>query len=81
MTAKDQDGNGRVTVAVLGTKLDGLIEDVRGLRKEHDEHIGVGTKVLERLSALEAKWTVLMWGAPISLTIIGVTTSIIFALR
>jgi hypothetical protein len=84
MTAQkgeSNNGNGRVTVAVLGTKLDALAEDVKGLRKEHDAHISVGTKVLERLSALEAKWTVLMWGAPVALTVVGIATSLIFALR
>ena len=77
--------NGRVTVALLGAKLDAVAEDVKGLRLEHDDHVSTGTsvltKVLERLSALEAKWTVLMWGAPIALTIVGITTSLIFALR
>lgn len=77
----EPNGNGRVTVAVLGTKLDALADDVRGLRKEHDEHVSVGTKVLERISALETKWTMLMWGAPISLTIVGIAASLIFALR
>ncbi len=76
------NGNGtRVTVAVLGEKVDAIAADVKGLRAEHDGHVGTGTKVLERISALEAKWTVLMWGAPISLTIIGIATSLIFALR
>ena len=80
--ADTPNGNGtRVTVAVLGTKLDSLADDVKGLRTEHDGHVSTGTKVLERISALEAKWTVLMWGAPISLTIIGIATSLIFALR
>ncbi len=85
MTARKKtdtlNGNGRVTVAVLGAKLDAVAEDVKGLRKEHDGHVSTGTKVLERLSALEAKWTVLMWGAPVSLTIVGIATGIIFALR
>ncbi len=76
------NGNGtRVTVAVLGEKLDAVADDVKGLREEHDGHVSTGTKVLERISALEAKWTVFMWGAPISLTIIGIATSLIFALR
>jgi hypothetical protein len=77
----EPNGNGRVTVAVLGTKLDALADDVRGLRAEHDDHVGIGTKVLERISALEAKWTMLMWGGPIALTIVGIATSLIFALR
>ncbi len=86
MTARGKtpppNGNGtRVTVAVLGEKLDAVADNVKGLRDEHDVHVSTGTKVLERISALEAKWTVLMWGAPISLTIIGIATSLIFALR
>lgn len=85
MTARKKadtpNGNGRVTLAVIGTKLDAVADDVKSLRAEHDAHVGVGTKVLERISALEGKWTVLMWGAPIALTIVGIAASLIFALK
>jgi uncharacterized membrane protein len=78
---EEPNGNGRVTVAVLGTKMDNLAEDVKEMRAEHDEHVSTGSKVLERIAALEGKWTVLMWGIPISVTIVGIATSLIFALR
>ncbi len=71
----------RVTVAVLGQKVDAVACDVRDLKKEHDQHVADGRGVLERLSALEGKATMLMWGAPIFLTAIGVVSGIIFALR
>jgi hypothetical protein len=78
---KEPNGNSRVTVAVLGTKLDNLADDVKGLRSDHDQHVSDGTKVFERLSTIESKWTMLMWGGPITLTVVGIVASILFALR
>lgn len=77
---KEPNGNGRVTMAVLGTKVDAVATDVKGLRAEHDQHVTDGTAVYQRLSALEGKWMVLAWGTPIMLTAITLVTGIVFAL-
>jgi len=106
MTARNQsgrNGNGeRVTLALLGQKVDALVADVSSMRAEHDAHVTRGDDVLQRLSVVEAnvstlttafaaivtlaqgvastesKVTMMMWGTPIVVSIIGVVATLVW---
>ncbi len=71
MTAGNDDstGNGRVTLAILGTKLDRLIEDVNDIKREqagmikvverHTTQIDDHEGEIGRLRAQSTTWSVL----------------------
>lgn len=102
---KRQEGNGngtRVTLAVLGQKVDDLTADVSSMRAAHAGHVARGEDVLQRLSTAEAgigqlttafativdlakgvagvesKLTVIMWGVPVVVSIIGVVATLVW---
>lgn len=100
-TGRNSNGD-RVTMAVLGQKVDALVADVSSMRAEHDAHVSRGEDVLQRVSAAEAnittlttafsvivelakgvastesKVSVMMWGTPIVVSIIGVVASLVW---
>ena len=64
----DGDGNGRVTMAILGTKLDTVIDQLKELtdcvEQDHDKIVGYG-QLLEdrgrRIAILEQQQTARTW--------------------
>lgn len=49
-----QPNGDRVTLAVLGQKVDSLAGEVSAMRTEHDAHVAAGQDVLQRLTAAES---------------------------
>ena len=100
-TSKKITNGNRVTLAILGEKVDTIAADVSSLRTEHDAHVARGDDVLQRLSSAEtsiaqltnafstivklaegvadvkARLTIIMWGTPVVLTMIGLAATLI----
>jgi len=81
--AEDDNGNGRITLAVLGAKLDRLIDDVAeirhgqdGLIKQcaaHEERITDNTDEIDRLRNVSTGWS--------AINSLGAIVAVVFGLK
>lgn len=55
------DGNGRVTMAVIGTKLDQLIETMEKHRQEFKEHVNADALIAMRVDRLDQREQSRQW--------------------
>jgi len=76
-----KNGNGRITLAVLGEKVDSLARTVNEIKVEHDAHVEAGQSVVTRITVLETKVAVLIWGLPLILSAIAVGLGVLNFLR